>query len=129
MMLFCIPIFAMILKILYVFQRRYYIEHLVYALNIHAFAYMAAVVITLIGMGASRVVPGIQPLLVFVLSLVATVQVFVSIRRVYGQGWIFTAFKFFLGGIIYLFVLALGIGATALVTLLLPVCEAPGFTA
>lgn len=120
MMLFCIPIFAMILKILYVFQRRYYIEHLVYALNIHAFAYMAAVVITLIGMGALRIIPSFQPLLVVVLSLIATAQVFISIRRVYGQGWFSTAFKFFLGAVIYLFVLALGIGATAFITLLLP---------
>lgn len=120
MMLFCVPIFAMILKILYVFQRRYYIEHLVYALNIHAFAYMAAVVITLIGMGALRVMPGIQPLLVFVLSLIATAQVFVSIRRVYGQGWFFTTFKFFLGAVVYLVVLSIGIGATAFITLLLP---------
>ncbi len=120
MMLFCVPIFAMILKLLYVFRRRYYIEHLVYALNIHAFAYMAAVVITLIGMGALRVIPSFQPLLVVVLSLIATAQVFISIRRVYGQGWFFTTFKFFLGAVIYLVVLSLGIGATAMITLLLP---------
>ncbi len=68
MMLFCIPLFAFILKILYLFQRRYYIEHLVYALHIHAFAYMAAVVITLIGMGTLRLIPSLQPLIVVVLS-------------------------------------------------------------
>ena len=120
MMLFCVPIFAFILKLLYVFQRRYYIEHLVYALHIHTFAYIATVVITLIGMGALRVIPSFQPLLVVLLSLVAAVQVFLSIRRVYAQGWFFTAFKFFLGGLFYLIVLALGVGATALITLLLP---------
>ncbi|MEO5720491.1 MAG: DUF3667 domain-containing protein, partial [Chthoniobacterales bacterium] len=120
MMLFCIPIFAFILKVLYFFQRRFYIEHLVYALHIHAFAYMAAVVITLIGMGALRVIPAFQPVLVVTLSLAAAVLVFLSIRRVYGQGWMFTAFKFFLGGVFYLIVLAVGVGATAFVTLLLP---------
>jgi hypothetical protein len=32
MMLCCIPLFAFVLKVLYIRQRRYYIEHLVYAL-------------------------------------------------------------------------------------------------
>src|SRR5207237_4265152 len=43
MMLFCIPLFAFILKILYLRQKRFYIEHLVYALNIHAFFYLATI--------------------------------------------------------------------------------------
>lgn len=120
MMLFAIPLFAFVLKILYVFQRRYYIEHLVYALHIHSFAYMAAVVITLIGMGLDRVLPSFQPLIVVALSLTAAVQVFLSIRRVYGQGWFFSMFKFFLGGVVYLVILSIGIGATAMITLLLP---------
>ncbi|HMJ07241.1 MAG TPA: DUF3667 domain-containing protein [Chthoniobacterales bacterium] len=120
MMLFCIPLFAFVLKILYFFQRRYYIEHLVYALHIHTFAYIAAVIITLIGMGALRVLPSLQVLIVIALSLVATVQIFISIRRVYRQGWFFTTFKFFLGGVAYLVILVLAVGATAFVTLLLP---------
>ena len=41
MMLFCIPLFALVLKILYLRQRRFYIEHLVYALHIHSFFYIA----------------------------------------------------------------------------------------
>ncbi len=120
MMLVCIPFFAFILKFLYLFRRRYYIEHLVYALHIHAFAYMATVAITLLGMGTLRVLPAAQPFLAVVLTLAAVVLVFLSVRRVYGQGWLLTSFKFFVGAILYLFVLALGVGATALVTLLLP---------
>ncbi len=120
MMLFCIPLFALVLKILYIFQRRYYIEHLVYALHIHTFAYMAAIIITLVGMGAARVIPSLQTLLVFALSIVASVEVFISIRRVYNQGWFLTTFKFFLGGFVYLVILVLAVGATAFVTLLLP---------
>ncbi len=120
MMLFCIPVFAFILKMLYAFQGRYYIEHLVYALHIHAFAYMATVVITLLGMAASHLIAPLQPLLVVLLSLLAVAQVFVSIRRVYAQGWFFTTLKFFLGSVVYFIVLTFGIGATAFVTLLLP---------
>src|SRR5262249_2230484 len=39
MMLCCIPLFAFVLKILYVRRRIFYIDHLIYALHIHSFFY------------------------------------------------------------------------------------------
>jgi len=120
MMLCCVPLFAFVLKVLYIRQRRYYVEHLVYALHIHTFAYVAVVVITLIGMAAQRGLPSFQPLLVFILLSVAVGQVFLSIRRVYRQGWFMTAFKFLLGGAIYFTVIICALATTAFITLLLP---------
>ena len=118
MMLCCVPLFAFVLKVLYFRQRRYYIEHLVYALHIHTFAYVAVLVITLIGMGANRTVPTVQPLIVFALSMAALVLVFLSIRRVYRQGWFMTTFKFALGGVIYATVISCALAATAFITLI-----------
>jgi hypothetical protein len=109
-----------VLKLLYIRQRRYYVEHLVYALHIHTFAYLAVVVITLIGMGVQRVLPAVQVLVVVALSLVAVAQVFLSVRRVYRQGWFMSVFKFLLGGFVYFIVLMIGIGITALITLMMP---------
>src|SRR6266404_2948831 len=121
MMLFCIPLFAFILKILYLRQKRFYIEHLVYALNIHAFFYLATILVVLISIGLHRVMPGaLQVLITIGLSILVVVQVFLSIRRVYRQGWFASLFKFGFGGFIYLFVLVLGVAATAFVTLALP---------
>jgi len=120
MMLACVPLFAFVLKLLYVRQRRYYVEHLVYALHIHTFAYVAVVVITLLSMAAGRWSITFQTLLATGLSFVAVGQVFVSIRRVYGQSWFMSMFKFLLGGAIYFTVIALALGATALITLMLP---------
>jgi Mn2+/Fe2+ NRAMP family transporter len=120
MMLACVPLFAFVLKLLYVRQRRYYVEHLVYALHIHTFAYVAVVVITLIGMAVERVLPAVQPFLIVVLSFVAVGQVFFSIRRVYGQSWFMTVFKFMLGGVIYFTVIVLALTATAFITLIVP---------
>jgi hypothetical protein len=71
-------------------------------------------------MGAQRTIPTAQPIIVFLLSVVAAVQVFLSIRRVYGQRWFMTTFKFFLGGAIYFFVLVLGVTVTAFITLIMP---------
>ncbi len=120
MMLCCVPIFALVLKLLYIRKRRYYVEHLIYALHIHSFAYIATVVITLIGLGLAREISGYEPLFAIPLSLLAVGMIFTSIRRVYQQGWFFSTFKFLLGGFVYLVVLAIGIGVTALATLLLP---------
>ena len=121
MMLFCVPLFAFILKILYIRQKRFYIEHLIYALNIHAFFYIAAILVVLISIGLNLWIPGArQVLLTIFLSLLVFVQVFRSIRRVYRQGWFMTLFKFGFGGLIYLFVLAFAVAATAFVTIALP---------
>ena len=120
MMLCCIPLFALVLKVLYFFQRRYYIEHLVYALHIHTFAYVAVVVIGLIGMGLQRWLPAVQLFFVLVLSFATAVLIFLSVRHVYRQGWFMTTVKFVLGGIAYFFVVVFAVMLTALVTLALP---------
>ena len=49
MVLCCIPLFALVLKILYVFKRRYYVEHLIFALHTHAFVFLSTVIIIGIG--------------------------------------------------------------------------------
>ena len=120
MMLACVPLFALVLKVLYIRHRRYYVEHLVYALHIHTFAYVAVVVIALIGMLLQRSIPAVQPFVVFLLSVAVFVQVFLSVRRVYSQGWLMSTMKFLVGGVVYLFVLAFGIALTAFITLVLP---------
>ena len=120
MMLFCIPLFALVLKILYLRQGRYYVEHLVYALHIHAFFYIAVLLTVLSGMAAKRWAPALEGPLLWILVLAIVAQVFLSIRQVYRQTWFMTTFKFFFGGFIYLFVLILALAITAAATLLLP---------
>ncbi len=120
MMLFCIPLFAFVLKILYLRQRRFYIEHLVYALHIHAFFYIAVLLTSFSAVAAKRWVPGLETPLIWLLSIFVVVQVFLSIRQVYRQGWFMSTFKFFFGGFIYLFVIILAFVVTAFATVALP---------
>ena len=121
MMLCCIPLFAFVLKILYIRRKIFYIDHLIYALHIHTFAYVGSMLIVLITLGLNRVAP---PLLagwiIGLLWLAFAIQILLSIRRVYRQGWFFSTFKFFIGGFIYLIVLSLALAATFLITLVLP---------
>jgi hypothetical protein len=120
MMLCCIPLFALVLKVLYIRKGRYYVEHLVYALHIHTFFYVAVIITALAVMGANRTLPVLSGWINLVMTIAILVQVFLSIRRVYGQGWFMTLVKFVFGGFVYFVILVLAVGATALVTLMLP---------
>src|ERR671932_514530 len=55
MMLCCVPLFALVLKLLYLGTRRYYVEHLVYALHIHTFVYVAVTVIVLCALAIAQI--------------------------------------------------------------------------
>jgi len=121
MMLCCIPLFALVLKILYVRRHIFYIDHLIYALHIHTFAYTGIMLIVLATIGLNRVIPGpIAGWTIALLWIAFLVQIFLSIRRVYRQGWFISIFKFLFGGFVYLMVLVLALAATFFLTVALP---------
>jgi hypothetical protein len=121
MMLCCIPLFALVLKVLYVRKRVFYIDHLVYALHIHSFAYLAVMLIVLITIGLNRSIHGaFAGWIIAALWITFATQIFLSIRRVYRQRWFFTVFKFFLGGFAYLIVLSVALATTFFITIALP---------
>ena len=121
MMLCCIPLFAFVLKVLYIRRGIFYIDHLIYALHIHTFAYTGTMLIVLATIGLNSAVPGlIAGWIIALLWIAFVVQIFLSIRRVYRQGWFISIFKFLFGGFVYLIVLAAALVATFFATLLMP---------
>jgi hypothetical protein len=121
MMLCCIPLFAFVLKILYIRRHIFYIDHLVYALHIHTFLYTAVMLIVLATMGLNRIAPPtLAGWIIALLWILFVVQIFLSIRRVYRQGWFMSTLKFLVGGFVYLIVLFLALAATFFITLALP---------
>ena len=121
MMLCCIPLFALVLKILYLRRKIFYIDHLIYALHIHSFAYLATILIILATIGLGRVALGaLAGWIIVVLWITFAAEIFLSIRRVYRQGWFLSIFKFFFGGFVYLVVLLTALAVTFLITLVLP---------
>jgi hypothetical protein len=102
------PLFALILKILYVRQKRFYVEHFVFALHVHAFAFLTGAVLML-----AR-----NPILNTVLGVWLMVYLFIALKRVYGQGYIRTFLHYITLGISYSFLLIFGVMATVLMTAL-----------
>ena len=121
MMLCCIPLFAFVLKILYFWRKIFYLDHLIYALHIHTFAYIGIILIVGVTVGFQNL--GWNALFGWIVGLLWTafvIQIFLSIRRVYRQGWFLSIFKFLLGGLVYLLVLSLALVTTFFITLVLP---------
>jgi len=121
MMLCCIPLFAFVLKILYIRRHIFYIDHLIYALHIHTFAYVGIMLIVFATIGLNRLIPGpITGWTIALLWIAFVMQIFFSIRRVYRQGWFISILKFLFGGFVYLIVLAVALAATFFATLVMP---------
>src|SRR5262249_14071948 len=86
MVLCCIPLFALVLKILYMFKRRFYIEHLIFALHTHAFVFLSTVCIIGIGFLLAWKAPApFTPIVCTLLGLTVLIQLQIAIRKVYRQ--------------------------------------------
>ncbi|HZR79430.1 MAG TPA: hypothetical protein VFA58_09475, partial [Chthoniobacterales bacterium] len=121
MMLCCIPLFAFVLKVLYIRRRIFYIDHLIYALHIHTFFYAGIMLIVFATMGLQRIAPAtLAGWCIALLWIAFLIQIFLSIRYVYRQGWFLSTLKFFVGGFVYTIVLFLALAATFFITLAIP---------
>jgi hypothetical protein len=102
-----VPVFALMLKLLYLGSGRSYIEHLVVALYSHAFlllTLLASFVLALLPIGAAISVP-----VTLLLWGWAGVYLAMMQHRVYGQFWAITLGKFVLVAFLYQFLI---LGAT-----------------
>ncbi|MGH8060560.1 MAG: DUF3667 domain-containing protein [Pseudoxanthomonas sp.] len=118
-----VPIFALMLKVAYVFKRRMYLEHLVVALYSHVFLLMALTVVFLLFALAAWVQPHATWLAVCVYVAIAALLAWVPIyllltqKRVYGQGWPMTLLKYSVIGVAYFYLLVFAAMAMFAVTL------------
>jgi hypothetical protein len=121
-----LPIVALLLKFWYLFAKKYYIEHLIFALHTHSFLFMALLISLLLGWLAEWAEPAgsgrITATINWTLTAVAVwvpVYFLVSLKRVYQQGWGMTVAKYCLVGISYLVLLGLTTGFVALLSFVL----------
>jgi hypothetical protein len=105
MMLIFIPVVALIMKVLYVFSRRKYVEHLLFLLHVHTFFFLTA----LLGILLSRAADLTQWLawpewiFGFVAWIYFPIYLYLALRRVYAQGHALTIAKYVALGATYTF--------------------------
>jgi hypothetical protein len=113
MMFLLLPFFALMLKLIYIRSRRYYIEHLVFTLHIHSFVFFLLLILLLImNMYENGTVVAVCLGLLFLYLLL-------SFRRVYRQGWFKTLTKMCILLIFYSIAISLFMIGTILISFLL----------
>ena len=107
---------ALALQILYPLSRRYYVEHLLFFVHFHAFFFLILSLQILWNRitEALNLHEAIGVLPIVVTSFYIPVYLFKAMRRVYGQGFFITFFKYIILMVVYL----AGFGLTMLLALL-----------
>lgn len=91
-----LPVMALVLKALYPLSRRYYVEHLLFFVHFHAFFFLILVLEVLLARltAALPVLEWIGNIAIIAASIYIPVYLFISMRRVYGQGRFLTFLKY-----------------------------------
>jgi hypothetical protein len=119
------PLFAVLLKIVYIFKRRLYMEHLMVALHSHAFIFMSLLLLALLKIAhdwAAASAPGVLWLIALARDAAwiwLFVYLFLMQKRVYKQGWIMTTIKYGMVGICYTIIVVIGLAGALLASLTL----------
>jgi hypothetical protein len=108
-----LPLFALLLKILHLFARRLYMEHLIVALHSHAF--LCASILILVGVfelrdhvAAGGFWHGLLGWVEAAIFVWMPLYLLLMQKRVYRQGWILTLLKFGVLGLLYTVLLSFG---------------------
>ena len=121
-----LPIVALLFKFWYLFAKKYYIEHLIFALHNHSFAFVMIVLIILLSTLGTWIEPDEDGrFTAFANWVYAAIGVWIplyfliSLKRVYQQGWGMTIAKYCLIGVSYLVLLSVATAFTALLSFVL----------
>ena len=112
MMFFLLPLFALLLKIIYIRRSKFYIEHLIFSLHLHSFTFLMLFLSLLAYILFSK------SFLLYVLLILFVYALF-AFKKVYEQRWFKTVLKMFLLFLGYSFTMLIFLVATMLVTFLL----------
>jgi len=121
-----LPIVALLFKFWYLFAKKYYIEHLIFALHNHSFLYVMLLIVMLSSWAAGLIEPDGEGRLAEVVSWIyIAVAIWIplyflfSLKRVYRQGWGMTITKYCLIGVSYVVLLSFTTAFVALLSFVL----------
>jgi hypothetical protein len=91
-----LPLYAFLLKLAYLRRKRFYVEHFVFALHLHAYMFLLFTIMLML-----RRVDWLPPFL----ALWMGIYTWIAMKRVYKQGWVKTTLKWLAVGWTYFIVL------------------------
>ncbi len=114
MVLFMLLGLALVLKILYLRRKKYFVEHLVFTIHYHSFAFLIMSIVFLF-----VPVKEYYPLINGMALLLILIYLFWAMKRYYQQSFFKTLFKFLVLNFSYLFIFTLAFTLTIFVSLFL----------
>jgi hypothetical protein len=109
---FLMPLFAWLMKLLYVHRDYFYAEHLVFTIYYYNFFYLAGALMMIF-----NVIPNLGTVSV-VLGIWIFFYLLFAMKRMYGQGWGKTILKFSIFNFLFMILVVLGIVVLALLAIL-----------
>jgi hypothetical protein len=113
MMFVLLPLFAVLLKIMFMFSKRLYMEHLTVALHSHSFIFFTILLIELLDVFydySETSLPSLTGIIEFAMNALLIwipIYLFIMQKRIYKQGYFFTFIKYAFIGIAYLMLIGL----------------------
>jgi Protein of unknown function (DUF3667) len=112
MMFVLLPIFALLLKLLYCFSNRLYAQHLLVAVQSHSFMFLSFIMLILLGdislFGVALLTQGAHLLMVAIAAWIP-IYLFWMQKQVYQQSWWLTLLKYSFAGFCYFMLLSFGL--------------------
>jgi hypothetical protein len=108
LMFILLPIFALLLKIMFIFSKRLYLEHLTVALHSHSFIFFTVLLVELLDIFydySETALPSFTGTIEFAIKALLVwipVYLFIMQKRIYKQGYFFTLLKFSFIGSAYM---------------------------
>lgn len=112
LMFILLPLFALLLKITFIFSKRLYMEHLTVALHSHSFIFLSILLVELLSVFESMITDQNSTMvnLIDIVSLVVIcwlpIYLFIMQKRVYKQGYFLTTVKYVLISTCYMILIA-----------------------
>jgi hypothetical protein len=125
MAFFCLPFLASAMLLAYRKSGRVYVEHLIFALHVQAFFFMAAMLTNAVQAVLRLLSDSLSDLAGFVAFIAGACLIYRAFRAVYGQGRWMTVLKMAIVGLCYGTVLVAGLFITAISAALMIYNSAP----
>ncbi|MCP4271593.1 MAG: DUF3667 domain-containing protein [Gammaproteobacteria bacterium] len=99
MMFILLPLFALLLKLTYIYKKHYYMEHLILALHSHSFIFLTLMIIMLLNIVSDNIEPDSWLMSSITISKVVLyiwipINLYLSQKRLYAQGYFLTTIKY-----------------------------------
>ena len=116
-LLFAVLLLGWLFKLLYIRHKKYYVEHLVFWMNVHSFSFIVVTLIVFLARLSLEDEEAMSGLISSILTLFLPIWLYLSMQKYYKQGFLKTILKFGFTAFFYIVIGLLVVLAVSVVSL------------